>query len=873
MATIDLHTLFQRLSPQASVALEAAAALAVRHTHGTVEIGHLAAAMAKDPSSAATIEAGGANPAEVASEAMTAVQGFSRGAAGAPSLSQPLIGLVREAWLTASLRLGQDAVGPAALLLTMVSETEPRAIVRKVAPSLLTLDAGRLEEAARADAPVSGTGQPAAPKRQAGDEDFLAAYATDLTAEAKGGRIDTIVGRDAELRQMIDILVRRRQNNPILVGEAGVGKTAIVEAFALAIARGEVPARLREVALHVLDLSLLQAGAGVKGEFERRLKGVVEQVEGSETPVILFIDEAHTMIGAGGAAGQGDAANILKPALARGALRTIAATTWAEYKKFFEKDPALSRRFQTVKVDEPDIERAVRMIRAVAPRFAEHHGVAVRDGAVRAAVELSARFLPERQLPDKAVSLIDTAGAAVSMSRETEPEALASRRREALYLQAEIEAIGREPETAEMAARLEGLRADLAAAEAEAAEIGARLEEQRGLAEAADAIAAEEGEDAIGRLAEAEAALARAAGEAPLVHRVVDAEAVAAVIERWTGIPAGRMMRSQIEAVTSLPARLKARVLGQDHAIDALAESVSVSRAGLKDPRRPQGVFLMLGTSGIGKTETALALADELHGGTSALTVINMSEFKEEHKVSLLMGSPPGYVGYGEGGVLTEAVRRRPYGVLLLDEIDKAHEGVQEIFYQVFDKGVLRDGEGRDVDFRNVTILMTANSGTETLATLAEDPETMPEGEALVEMLRPELAKSFKPAFLGRLEILPFLPLGPGILAGIVDIQIGRIADRIRATHGATLEVTPAARDAMVERAVAGDTGARAIEAMIARQVLPRLADHFMAALARGESPASVGLDLDAEGRFAVADAPGVGAAAAKVSRRSAKSA
>ncbi|WP_299969571.1 type VI secretion system ATPase TssH [uncultured Roseobacter sp.] len=853
VVTIDLHILFQRLSDTASAALEGAAALAVRHAHNSVELEHFVASLTQESAFAELLEKSGINPGQVNAEAMEAVQHFARGSSGAPSLSQPLISLSREAWLSASLRFNQERVSPAVLLLTLIAETELRAILRRAVPSLLALDTGVLEAAIKAE-PTGATASARPRQPHQGDADFLADYAVDLTEQARAGQIDTIVGRDAELRQMIDILVRRRQNNPILVGEAGVGKTAIVEAFALAIARKEVPARLADVALHVLDLSLLQAGAGVKGEFERRLKGVVDQVVGSASPVILFIDEAHTMIGAGGAAGQGDAANILKPALARGELRTIAATTWSEYKKYFEKDPALSRRFQTVKVDEPDIERAVRMIRAVAPEFQGHHGVAIRDSAVRAAVELSARYLPERQLPDKAVSLIDTAGAAVSMSRETDPEALEQRRREAAYLRSEMDALAEEPETPGLADRMAGLKRDLDAAEAEAVTIAEALDQQRALADEADAMAAEDRPDRMVRLAEIEARLSEAGGETPLVHRVVDAEAIAGVIARWTGIPAGRMLRSQIDAVTRLPDRMKARVLGQDRAIDALCEQVSVSRAGLRDPRKPQGVFLMLGTSGIGKTETALTLADELHGGSSALTVINMSEFKEEHKVSLLMGSPPGYVGYGEGGVLTEAVRRRPHGILLLDEIDKAHEGVQEIFYQVFDKGVLRDGEGRDVDFHNVTILMTANSGTEMLATLAEDPEAMPEGDALVEMLRPELSQQFKPAFLGRLDVLPFLPLTPEILGGIVDLQISRIVDRTRTTHGTDLTISAAARDAMIERAVAGDTGARAIESMLARQVLPRLADYFLNSLARGLAPPAAEVDLGKEGAFVVSD-------------------
>jgi type VI secretion system protein VasG len=849
MSVIDLHSLVGKLEPSLSAALEAGAALAVRHSHHGVEPEHWLLAALDRPEIAALAKESGVDPDAARGELRTALEGMARGARGAPSMAQGVIGMAREAWIAASLRFGHAAVTPAVLLLTAASDPELRAVLRRAAPSLMRLNLAALEARAQEAAPRAAATATVAP---AGGEDFLGHYATDLTEEARAGRIDAIVGRDAEMRQMVDILTRRRQNNPILVGEAGVGKTAVVEAFALAIAEGRVPERLRAVSLRALDLSLLQAGAGVKGEFERRLKGVVDQVRASEAPVVLFVDEAHTLMGAGGQAGQGDAANILKPALARGELRTIAATTWGEYKRHVEKDPALTRRFQVVKVDEPDIERAVRMIRAVAPRFAEHHGVAVRDGAVRAAVELSARYLPERQLPDKAVSLIDTAAAAVAMSRETLPASLEALDAEAADLRREIEALGLEPAAPGLPARLRELRRDLAAAEAGAETIRRRLEAQTALAEAADAVEAEGGEDAMERLAAAEARLSKAAGEEPLVFRAVDGEAVAGVVARWTGVPVGRLLRDQIEAVTTLEERIRSRVIGQDAAVAALAEGVRVARAGLRDPRRPQAVFLMVGASGVGKTETALALADELYGGPAGLTTINMSEFKEEHKVSLLMGSPPGYVGYGEGGVLTEAVRRRPHGVLLLDEIDKAHPGVQEIFYQVFDKGTLRDGEGRDVDFRQTVIVMTANTGSETLTGLAEDPEAMPEGAALAAMLLPELSAAFKPAFVGRTTVLPFLPLGHEILAGIVDLQMARVAERVRESYGATLTLTDAAREALASRAEAGETGARAIEAMISREVLPRLASLFLRALGRGRTPRAVEVDAAAEG-FTVA--------------------
>ncbi len=852
MPVIDLHALFARLTRELSRSLETAAGLAIRNTNSAIELEHWLAVLV-DGDAAEVMEACGVNPAAVRAEAMRAIEALPRGGQSTPSIGTQIVELGREAWIATSLRFQQPVITTPILLLTLCSEAGLRSSLRRIAPSLLSLNLSRLEDmvqTTRASAAPAGSAEK--PRPRSGGEDFLAAYANDLTADARAGRLDRVVGRDAEVRQMVDVLMRRRQNNPILLGEAGVGKTAIVEAFAIMIADGAAPGLLNDVALYTLDMNLLQAGAGVKGEFERRLSGVIDQVKTSEQQIILFIDEAHSLIGAGGQAGQGDAANILKPALARGELRTIAATTWSEYKKHFEKDPALTRRFQPVKVDEPDIETAVRMMRAVAPRFQDHHGVAIRDAALRAAVELSARYLPERQLPDKAISLIDTAAAAVSLSRKAVPEALAAHLREAAHLRTEIAALSAEPPRPETPARLRDLEKSLAREDAAADAVRARLEEQSALAAEADAIAASGEPDALKRLSEAERKLARAGGETPLVHRVVDAEAVAAVVARWTGVPTGRLLRNQIQAVTTLDERIRKRIVGQDTAVGLLAEAMRVARADLNDARRPRGVFLMVGTSGVGKTETALALADELYGGAQGLTVINMSEFKEEHKVSLLMGSPPGYVGYGEGGVLTEAVRRRPYGVLLLDEIDKAHRGVQDIFYQVFDKGTLRDGEGRDVDFRNTTILMTANTGTELLATLAEDPETMPDGPALADLLKPELLGQFKAAFLGRLSILPFLPLDRAALAGIVDLQIGRIKERVADTYGARMEISDSVRVQLVDRARSGDTGARAIEAMLSRNVLPRVADLFLDSIAGGQMPRAIEVSVDTDGGFVV---------------------
>jgi type VI secretion system protein VasG len=726
-----------------------------------------------------------------------------------------------------------------------------------------------------------------------------------MTADARNGRIDPVIGRDPELRQVIDILTRRRQNNPILVGEAGVGKTAIAEALALRIAEGDVPDMLRDVQLLMLDLSLLQAGAGVKGEFERRLHGVVDAVKSAPAPIILFIDEAHGLIGAGGAAGQGDAANILKPALARGELRTIASTTWSEYKRYIEKDAALTRRFQTVQVAEPDEPMAIRMVRGVAESLRKHHGVRIRDEAIAASVQLTARYLPARQLPDKAISVLDTAAAAVCLARQTQPAALSALHAERVLLEAEAAQLSGEPMSTGKDNRLQEIGAELSRIEAEIGQLQHRYDQEIRLVAEADRLEAafeargeatgegapaldvtdaassnvapfplggahlspQEAREAYAKL---EPRLQAVSGDHPLVPHVVNRDMVAAVVARWTGIPVGKLVSDQVDTIRALDTRLKTRVLGQDAAIDRIAQAMRAARAGLSDPRRPPAVFLLVGMSGTGKTETALSVADFLYGGSQSLTTINMSEFKEEHKVSTLLGSPPGYVGYGEGGVLTEAVRRRPYGVLLLDEIDKAHPGVQDIFYQVFDKGSLRDGEGRDVDFKNTTIFMTANTGSDLLAQLAADPDTMPEGDALEALLMPELQKQFKPAFLGRMTILPFMPLTRDTLLGIIDMQIDKIRDRVKATYGSALELTDPARDALLVRARTSELGARAIEIMITRDLMPCLSGFLLERLTRGDMPLILAIDFDGQ-TFAVSAKGAVArkSASAKIARGS----
>lgn len=859
MPAVDLTLMIRRLDGELVVALEEAVAIAVRHGNGAVELEHwIAGCSEKSQSFARVVETAGGDPAAIGESAYRGIDRYSRADASAPSIAPAIIDVMREAWLYASLQHGRETIDVPDLLYAMLSDGNLRSLAVAAIPPLRDVRLGELEKlladrpkgagpaAASGPAALGGVGDASA--AGAGPGQFLASYTIDMTEQARNGDLDPVVGRDAEMRQIVDILVRRRQNNPILVGEAGVGKTAVVEAFALEVAAGNVPEKLRDIRLLSLDLTLLQAGAGVKGEFERRLKGVIDEAKSSPQPVIMFIDEAHTMIGAGGQAGQGDAANILKPALARGELRTIGATTWAEYKKYFEKDAALTRRFQPVQISEPDEDTAIRMVRSLVPSLERHHDVRIRDEAVRAAVTLSTRYIQGRQLPDKAVSLIDTACAAVSISRVTAPARIQDAERGRDLLEAERARLAAEPNQAAVAERLAEIEAEIGRLDADLSALNAQLDAERVLVgEADEAEAAVQPENA--KLLEIESKLHELQGETPLILRVVDKESVAAVTARWTGIPVGRLMRDLVETVQTLEARLKERVVGQDQALRTIADAMVTARASLGDERRPPGVFLMVGTSGVGKTETALALASLLYGGEDNLTVINMSEFKEEHKVSLLLGSPPGYVGYGEGGILTEAVRKKPYGALLLDEIDKAHPGVQDIFYQVFDKGTLKDGEGRDVDFKNTTILMTANTGTKTLTSLAADPETMPEGNALIDLLQPELLEQFKPAFLGRLSIVPYLPLSPEVLRGIVGIQIERIRRRLRKQYGATLDVAPEMIDLLVNRSQAIETGARAIESTLSRQILPELSRQVLS-LTLANKPitaASISVDGDSQ--------------------------
>ena len=872
MATIDLKALIGRLDEPCRRALEAAAGLTLSRTHYNVEIEHWLSKLLDiaDGDIPAILRHYEVDEARLRADLDRALDRLKTGNARAPSLAPDVVDCVKQAWLFASLEHAAARVRSGHLLWAMIGDESLARRARDASGQLLRIPADLLKRdfaavtAGSAEA-VAGAAD-AAPAAAGGaapaGSGALAQFTTDLTAMARAGGIDPVLGRDSEIRQVVDILTRRRQNNPILTGEAGVGKTAVVEGFAVRIAAGEVPPALREVSVRTLDLGLLQAGALVRGEFENRLKSVIEEVKASPKPIILFIDEAHTLVGAGAAAGQGDAANLLKPALARGELRTIAATTWAEYKKYFEKDAALTRRFQVVKVEEPGEATAIAMMRGLVATLEAHHRVRILDEAVGEAVRLSARYIPSRQLPDKAVSLLDTACARVAMSQAAIPPAIEDRQRRIALIDTEAAILERESATgADHGARRAELHRAREEAGAELETLNARWEEEKRLAaeiaELRQAIESAESEAERGpaqaRLAAASADLRQLQGETPLIFPVVDGQAVAEIVEGWTGIPAGRMRSDEIRTVLHLREAMGERVVGQDHALKAVAQAIQTSRAGLTDPRKPIGVFLMVGPSGTGKTETALTLAELLYGGEEHLTVLNMSEFKEEHKVSLLMGSPPGYVGYGEGGILTEAVRRRPYSVILLDEMEKAHPGIQDVFFQVFDKGIMRDGEGRDIDFKNTVVIMTSNAGYELIDKLYADPETAPEPAALGDVLLPELMKYFKAAFLGRVALVPYLPLSDAVLRRIVELQLRRIAERVQGSYRAEFEYDPALVEVIAARCTETSSGARNIEKILSQTLLPELSAEVLARLADGQSIKSVRVAIDPSGGFCYA--------------------
>ena len=891
MTEISRAAAFAKLNKVAYKALEGATVFCKLRGNPYVELVHWMSQILQAPDSDLQrvqrhfdLEAG-----RLAKDVTDALDRLPRGASSISDMSSQLDEVVYEGWLYATLMFGDTSIRTGHLLVGILKTPSLRNALMAISRQFervnldtltsqftkLLADSPEAQLAATNGAASPGEASDAMPPAQLGKQEALKRFATDLTERARKGQIDPISGRDEEIRQIVDILMRRRQNNPILTGEAGVGKTAVVEGFALRLAKGDVPPQLKDVSLLVLDIGLLQAGASMKGEFENRLRQVIEEVQSSPKPIILFIDEAHTLIGAGGAAGTGDAANLLKPALARGTLRTIAATTWAEYKKHIEKDPALTRRFQVVQVEEPSEEKAILMVRGVASILEKHHRVQVLDEALEAAVRLSHRYIPGRQLPDKAVSLLDTACARVAISQHAVPPRLEDCRRRIEALETELGIIGREEAIGvDAKARRASAEEQLAANRKQQGELEERWQAERGLVEKLLALRAKlrggtqavEGTgSALERAAQAaaapaapltgadrDAALAELRsqqtmlhdlqGETPLILPSVDEQAVASVVEDWTGVPVGRMVKNEIEAVLNLAGTLNQRVIGQQHALELIARRIQTSRAKLDNPNKPIGVFLLCGPSGVGKTETALTLAEALYGGEQNVITINMSEFQEAHTVSTLKGAPPGYVGYGEGGILTEAVRRRPYSVVLLDEVEKAHPDVHEIFFQVFDKGWMEDGEGRYIDFKNTIILLTSNVGTDLIMNLCKDPELMPDAEGIAKALREPMLKVFPAALLGRLVVIPYYPLGDKVLANIVRLQLGRIARRVAEHHKIPFGYDDEAVTLIVSRCTEVESGGRMIDAILTNNILPAISREFLTRTMEGKALTGVKL-------------------------------
>ena len=884
---MNLKSLIAKVNETTRGALEAAAGLCLARTHYDIEIEHYLLKLmdVSDGDFAAILKAFAVDKARLAAEIGRSLDKLKTGNARTPAFSPSLVSMIREAWVIASLEFGAADIRSGFTVLALLTHEDLARIAREIGRELEKIDAEKLRKdfadivaASRERAAIAGpaatSGAPGAPRTAGGKTQNLDQFTVDLTANAKAGKIDPVLGRDFEIRQIVDILTRRRQNNPILTGEAGVGKTAVVEGFALRVANGDVPPVLRNVAIRSLDLALLQAGAGIKGEFENRLKGLIEEVKNSPTPIILFIDEAHTMIGAGGQAGQNDAANLLKPALARGELRTIAATTWSEYKKYFEKDPALARRFQVIKVEEPTEEKCRVMLRGVVPALERHHNVRILDEGLAAAVKLSHRYLPDRQLPDKAVSVLDTACARLALGQNTTPAAIEDALRQIDDFAVQTRVLERENALgAEHGERLEAIAAQKQKVEAQLAGLNARWEKERDLvnrireirgkleetASAAAAATAGDGAPAAAAaapdglradLGKLNTELETLQGESPLIRVCVDSHIVGDVVSAWTGIPIGKMMRDEITTVLALDQHLGKRVIGQSHALGGIAERIRTSKAALEDPSKPIGVFLLVGPSGVGKTETALALSDMLYGGERNLITINMSEFQEAHTVSTLKGSPPGYVGYGEGGVLTEAVRRRPYSVVLLDEVEKAHPDVLELFFQVFDKGMMEDGEGREIDFKNTIIILTSNACTDTLMKLTADPETMPSPEGLVKALKPELNKIFKPAFLGRMVIIPYFPIRDEALKHIIVLKLGKIQRRLQETHRVALTYDDGLIDEVARRCTEVESGARNVDNILTNTLLPEVSRQILSRMAERQGLAPIHVSVGEGGSF-----------------------
>jgi len=906
MAEISRTSLFGKLNSIGYKAIESATIFCKLRGNPYVELVHWLHQILKMPDSDLhrIIKHFDIDPSRLVADMTAELDRLPRGSTSISDLSSHLEDSVERGWVYGSLLFGESQIRTGHLIVGMLKTSGLKNVLLRISnefgkikleeltDNFAKIVGGSPEETLRAtdgsslrtEAEAGGDTGEMAPAAM-GKQEALSRFSVDLTEKARSGEMDPIVGRDVEVRQIIDILMRRRQNNPILTGEAGVGKTAVVEGFAQRIAEGDVPPSLKDVSVRVLDVGLLQAGASMKGEFENRLRQVIEEVQSSPKPIILFIDEAHTLVGAGGAAGTGDAANLLKPALARGTLRTIAATTWAEYKKYIEKDPALTRRFQVVKIDEPEEEKALLMMRSLASNLEQHHRVQILDEALDAAVRLSHRYIPERQLPDKAVSLTDTACARVAVSQHAVPPELEDCRRRIQALETELEIIGRETVTgvdhknreSEISEKLEAERERLAEIEDRWSkekvlvdsilEIRAKLRESgKGTIEQTEA--AEDGtpeaekkpnestetaasdtgeaapeasetidrEESLKQLKSLQEQLSELQGEKPLIFPCVDARAVGSVVADWTGIPVGGMVKNEIEAVLNLADRLKQRVMGQDHALQAIAKRITTSRARIENPNKPIAVMFLVGPSGVGKTETALALAEAMYGGENNLITINMSEFQEAHTVSTLKGSPPGYVGYGEGGVLTEAVRRRPYSIVLLDEVEKAHRDVHEIFFQVFDKGQMEDAEGRLIDFKNTIILLTSNCGTDLIMDMCKDPKLMPKPEGICKALRKPLLKVFPAALLGRLVTVPYYPITDETLKLIIRLQLGRIGRRTQENHKIPFTYDDQTVNLIASRCTEVESGARTVDAILTNTVLPEISHELLTRLMEGKT-------------------------------------
>jgi type VI secretion system protein VasG len=901
---LNLKALIAKLNDPSRAALEGAAGLCLSRTHYDIEVEHYLTKLLDSSSGdfAAIIKHFEIDKSRLTAELARSMDKLKSGNARTPAISPTVLKMLTTAWTIGSIDFNAGQVRTGFTILALASDEELSRLIRDVSKEFQKINADALRkdlmgivalssETTTSGAAIgsSGTGEGGA-KPMGGKTPNLDQYTVDLTSNAKRGKIDPVLGRDAEIRQVIDILTRRRQNNPILTGEAGVGKTAVVEGFALRVVQGDVPPPLKNVKVHTLDMALLQAGAGVKGEFENRLKGLIEEVKASATPIILFIDEAHTMIGAGGQAGQNDAANLLKPALARGELRTIAATTWSEYKKYFEKDAALARRFQVVKVEEPSEHQCMIMMRGLVASLEKHHNVRILDSAVAASVRLSHRFLAGRQLPDKAVSILDTACARLSLGQNATPPAIEDLTRVIDALEVQTRILEREEIVgADHQEKLTEIAEQKQAAEEKLKVLQARWDKERELVvkirELRDKLEADHGKKASATPAEAapaalaneaapqatvdaaaepgtatpapraqlqalEAELAALQGETGLIQVCVDAQIVGEVLSAWTGIPAGKMLKDEIATILSLQDHLGKRVIGQPHAMEIISQRVQTSRASLDDPNKPVGVFMLVGPSGVGKTETALALSDLLYGGEHNLITINMSEFQEPHTVSTLKGSPPGYVGYGEGGVLTEAVRRRPYSVVLLDEVEKAHPDVLELFFQVFDKGNMEDGEGRSINFKNNIIILTTNACTDQLMKLVADPETAPSPRALIDTLKPELNKIFKPAFLGRMVLIPYYPVRDEALKQIIRLKLGKIQRRIQENHKVKLSYDDAFLNEVASRCTEVESGARNVDNILTNSLLPDISRTILSGMAEGEKMSAIHVSIGEDGSF-----------------------